>query len=253
MKRKSSTSRPRIGITMDSHDDEKRGAYHLNFDYAKAVELAGGLPLAIPYKTDHGLIPQYLAALDGILFTGGNDLDPAAYGQKWHPKAVAIDSDRQAFEAALLAEVERRRAPMLAICLGCQALNVYRGGSLHQFIPDLKGKREHRKVGGVLAKHAVKIEPDSAIGRAIGKKEIIANSYHKQAVDRVGKGLRVTALSEDGIVEGLEDPSFPLMAAVQWHPERLAEGDGDHLAPFRLLVERAGEYRAPPSGAKIRT
>jgi putative glutamine amidotransferase len=238
-----SPRRPVIGITMDTRDGEP-GYYQLGFDYAKSVEKAGGLPLAIPYKTDPALIPQFADLLDGLLFTGGNDLDPSLYGETWHPKAARIDPDRQSFELALLAEVERRRMPTLAICLGCQLLNVYRGGSLHQFLPEVDGKGEHRRTtpGQPSRRHAVTIEPDSAIGRAIGKPEVSTNTYHKQAVKTVGKGLRVTAVADDGTIEALEDPSYPLLAAVQWHPERL-NGEQEHLAPFRLLVDKAAQNR----------
>jgi putative glutamine amidotransferase len=230
--------RPIIGITMDTRDEG--GYYQLGFDYPKSIEKAGGLPLGIPYKTDHTLIPQILDVLDGILFTGGNDLDPALYGESWHAEAQKIDPERQAFELALLAEVEKRRLPALAICLGCQLLNVYRGGSLHQFIPDLGDKNEHRRGEQTVRRHLIKIEPDSALGRVLNKSEISANSYHKQAVNAVGKGLKITAVSDDGIIEGLEDPTFPLLAAVQWHPERL-NSEAEHLAPFRLLVEKASQ------------
>jgi putative glutamine amidotransferase len=233
--------RPIIGITMDTRDEGNY--YQLGFDYAKAVETAGGVPLGIPYKTGHSLIPQILGVLDGILFTGGNDLDPALYGEAWHPKAQRIDPDRQNFELALLAEVERRRLPALAICLGCQLFNVYRGGSLYQFLPDVAEKNEHRRGDATVRRHPIKVEPDSALGRMIGKSEISANTYHKQAVKTVGRGLRVTAVSDDGIVEGLEDPTLPLFAAVQWHPERL-HTEAEHLAPFRLLVDAATKAMA---------
>jgi putative glutamine amidotransferase len=236
--------RPVIGITMDTRDEATVGAvpsyYQLGFDYAKSVERAGGLPLGVPYKTDRSLIPQIVDLLDGILFTGGNDLDPALYGEAWHPKAVRIDPDRQEFELALLAEVERRRVPALAICLGCQLMNVYRGGSLTQFLPDEAGKQEHRRAGAgePVRRHVIRVEPDSVLGKAIGKGEVSANTYHKQAVRSVGRGLRVTAVAEDGTIEALEDPTMPLFAAVQWHPERLSSEE-EHLAPFRLLVEKA--------------
>jgi len=229
--------RPLIGITMDTRNEG--GAYYqLSWDYTTSIEKAGGLPLAIPYKSDFSLIAEYVDLCDGFLFTGGDDLDPALYGEEWHPKAAHIDPDRQKFELALLAEVEKRRLPTLAICLGCQLMNVHRGGSLTQFIPDLPDKQEHRKVGTTLLRHAVHVEPDSQIGKSIGKTEISANTYHKQAINRVGKGLRVVATAPDGIVEGLEDPTFPLFAAVQWHPERL-HNEEEHLAPFRLLVEKS--------------
>src|SRR3954454_3520328 len=175
-------ARPIIGVTMDTRDEGNY--YQLGFDYAKAVETAGGVPLGIAYKTDPSLIPQILDVLDGILFTGGDDLDPALYGEAWHPKAKRIDPDRQSFELALLAEVERRRLPALAICLGCQLFNVYRGGSLYQFLPDVSEKQEHRRAaaGEPMRRHAIKVEPDSVLGRAIGRSEVSANTFHKQAV-----------------------------------------------------------------------
>ncbi len=233
--------KPVIGITMDYRDDG--AGYSLPFDYVKSIEAAGGLPFAIPYRLDHALIPQYVDLVDGVLFTGGDDLDPALYGEDWHPKAQRIDPNRQKFELALLAEVERRRTPTLGVCLGSQLMNVYRGGSLTQFLPDRQrdGALEHRKgtvPGG--HRHAVKIEPGTVLAAAVGKPEIVANSRHKQAVARVGKGLRVNAYSPDGVVEGVEDPTMPLFLAVQWHPENLCD-QPEHLAPFKLLVERAAQ------------
>jgi putative glutamine amidotransferase len=228
--------RPLIGITLDQHDDGDK--YESPFSYATSVERAGGLPLLIPYQTDLSLIPQIVDVFDGILFSGGNDLDPAAYGQSWHPKAQPIDPARQKFEMGLLAEVERRRMPILGICLGSQLMNVYRGGSMHQFLPDVQRSEalEHRKVGENLLRHKVTLDPASKLGKAIGKSEISVNTYHKQSADRLGRGLRVIATAPDGVIEGFEDPTFPLFAAVQWHPERLSD-EAEHLAPFKLLVE----------------
>jgi gamma-glutamylcyclotransferase (GGCT)/AIG2-like uncharacterized protein YtfP len=158
--------RPVIGITMDHRDEG--GAYMLNYDYTGSIEAAGGLPFAIPYKTHHALIPQYVDLVDGVLFTGGNDLDPAAYGQDRHPKAVPVDPDRQAFEMALLAEVERRRTPVLGVCLGSQVMNVHRGGSLTQFLPDQArdGALEHRKLDDDGRRHPVRIEPGTVLASA---------------------------------------------------------------------------------------
>ena len=237
-------SRPVIGLTMDS--GEKPGKYGLNCDYSTSVEKAGGLPLAIPYRTDHSLIPQIVDVLDGILFIGGDDLDPKLYcDEEWHEKAIPLDCDRQNFEFALLAEVERRRLPMLGVCLGSQLVNVYRGGTLHQFLPDIEreGAIEHRRLERDVPSHAVRVEPESTIGRAIGTSEIVANTYHKQAVKKIGRGLRVVATAPDGVIEGFEDPTFPLFAAVQWHPERMHKEE-EHMALFKLLVEKAGEWKA---------
>ena len=235
--------RPLIGITMDARDEG--GAYMLTFDYANSIEAAGGLPFAIPYKTHPALIPQYVDIVDGVLFTGGNDLDPAAYGQEWHPKAQRIDPDRQKFEMALLAEVERRRTPVLGVCLGSQMMNVYRGGSLEQFLPDQdrEGALEHRKLNDDGRRHPVRIEPGTILAEAIGRPEIVANTRHKQAVATLGKGLRANAYAPDGVIEGIEDPTMPLFLAVQWHPENLSRNQPEHLAPFKLLVERAAQAR----------
>jgi len=228
---------------MDARDEG--GAYMLKFDYASSIEAAGGLPLAIPYRTHHALIPQYVDLVDGVLFTGGDDLDPAAYGQPFHPKAVPIDPERQKFEMALLAEVERRRTPVLGVCLGSQLMNVHRGGSLIQFLPDQarEGSLEHRKLNDDGRRHAVRIEPGTILSEAIGKPEIVANTRHKQAVGTLGRGLRANAHAPDGVIEGIEDPSMPLFLAVQWHPENLSHQQQEHLAPFKLLVERAAQWR----------
>src|SRR4051812_49218054 len=157
--------RPIIGLTLD-YSPEHRDRYMLPQDYASSIERAGGLPLAIPFKTDLSLIPEIVNALDGVLFTGGDDLDPALYGETWHPHAEHLDPARQRFELALLAEVERRRTPALGVCLGSQLMNVYRGGSLIQFLPDADhpGALEHRKLDDPGRRHPVRIEPQSVLG-----------------------------------------------------------------------------------------
>ena len=230
--------RPLIGITMDYGD--KPNQYMLPYDYSTSVERAGGLPLAIPFKTDLSLIPEIVDRFDGFLFSGGEDLDPALWGEPRHPKAEPLDPDRQRFELALLAEVERRRVPALGVCLGSQLMNVHRGGSLIQFLPehDRVEALEHRKLGDDRRRHPVRINPDTILGRAVGKSEIVANTRHKQAIKRLGRGLRITATAPDGVIEGIEDPSMPLYLAVQWHPENLST-EPEHLAPFKLLVEKA--------------
>jgi putative glutamine amidotransferase len=232
--------RPVIGITIDNstaHPDR----YESPAAYAQAVERAGGLPLLLPYHTDAALVGHYADLLDGLLLSGGDDMDPALYGQSPHPKAVPCDPARTRFELALLAEIERRRMPALGICLGCQVMNVHRGGSLIQFLPDHDriGAIEHRK-RDASPRHLVRIAPGNALNRAIGRSDLSVNTSHKQAVAAPGRGLRIIATAPDGVIEALEDPDLPLFLAVQWHPERLID-EPEHLAPFRLLVERAGD------------
>jgi gamma-glutamyl-gamma-aminobutyrate hydrolase PuuD len=232
------SKRPVIAITIDS--SEREGNYESPCAYSTSVEKAGGLPILLPYLTDLKFIAQYVDLIDGIVFSGGDDLDPALYGEERHPKAIPIDPARQRFELALLAEIERRRVPALGVCCGSQLMNVYRGGSLIQFLPDDQRANalEHRKTGPELTRHPVSIDTQSELGAAIGKKQIQVNTYHKQAVRAIGKGLRVVATAPDGIIEAFEDPNFPLFAAVQWHPERLHD-EPEHLAPFELLVSKA--------------
>ncbi len=231
-------NRPLIGLTMDSGDT--RGKCQLNADYVESVVRAGGIPLAMPFAADPGAIPRILDVIQGVLFIGGDDLDPALYGEQWHQKAIRIEPRRQEFELALVSEVERRRIPAMGICLGCQLLNVHRGGSLHQFLPDLPRDPmiEHRKDGRDMPAHPVRVDLQTQLGRAIGKDQIEANTYHKQAVNRLGRGFVVAATAPDGVIEAFEDPAFPLFAGVQWHPERLNDR-AEHLAVFRLLVEKA--------------
>jgi putative glutamine amidotransferase len=234
--------RPVIGITTDSNDTDDR--YALTMTYVQAVEKAGGLPLLLPYAVDHALIPQYVDMLDGILFTGGNDMNPSRFGEEWHPKVARMDERREKFEFALIAEVEKRRMPALGVCFGSQLMNVYRGGSLTQFLPEQKpDAMEHRKLPDrEPTRHPVKLDTDSQIGRAIGKREVSVNSYHKQAVNKIGHGLKIIATAPDGVIEAFEDPTLPLFAAVQWHPERLID-EPEHLAPFKLLVEKAANLK----------
>jgi gamma-glutamyl-gamma-aminobutyrate hydrolase PuuD len=241
-------NRPIIGITVDYND--KGTCYESPYAYATSVERAGGLPVMLPYRGDLSLVPRYADLVDGIVFSGGNDLSPKSYGEDWHPKAIPIDPARERFELALIAEIERRRTPMLGICLGSQLLNIHRGGSLVQFLPELSrdGAIEHRKTGGDAGRdgtsgpppnrHDVTLDPESIAARAIGRTHVSVNTSHKQAVKTLGRGLRVIAKSPDGIIEGTEDSTYPLMLGVQWHPERLGE-EPEHLALFRLLVEKS--------------
>jgi putative glutamine amidotransferase len=236
--------RPIIGITLDN-SDEHPTRYQGSADYATSVERAGGLPFFLPFRTDLSLIPQIVDVLDGILFSGGNDLDPSLYGEQFHPRAVPIQPDRQRFELALIAEVERRRVPALGVCLGSQLMNVHRGGSLVQYLPDLRRQEaiDHRKdPTQPNRRHPVRLEPQTVLAEAIGRAEISVNTRHKQAIRDLGRGLRVNAVAPDGVIEGIEDPSLPLFLAVQWHPENLSE-EPEHLAPFKLLVEKASASR----------
>jgi len=242
--------RPLIGITVDYNSNDNPTCYESPIAYATAVEKAGGLPILLPYRTDLALVSQYVDLIDGIVFTGGNDIDPSRYGEEWHPKSIRVDPARENFEFALLAEVERRRTPTLGICFGSQLMNIHRGGSMIQFLPDVERPNaiEHRKVGGDAGRdgargpapnrHVVTLNPESLAARAMGATEVNVNTSHKQAVKNPGRGLRIIGKSPDGIIEGVEDPTLPLFLGVQWHPERIHE-EAEQMALFKLLVERS--------------
>jgi putative glutamine amidotransferase len=231
--------RPLIGITMDSGD--KPTSIQIFKDYVIAVDKAGGIPFPLPFIINHALIPGLVDRLDGVIFSGGNDLNPAAWGETYEPDTKPIEPMRQEFEFALMAEVEKRRMPTLGICLGSQVMNVYRGGSLIQFLPRAlgEGSFDHRVCNDRSRRHPVKVAPDSTVAKVAGKSELSVNTRHKQAVKTVGKGLRAFATAMDGTIEGVEDPSLPFFVGVQWHPENLHD-QPEHLAIFKALIEKAG-------------
>jgi gamma-glutamyl-gamma-aminobutyrate hydrolase PuuD len=182
-------------------------------------------------------VEETLDALDGILFSGGNDLDPESYGADAHPETTGTRPERDRGELALLEGALARDMPMLAVCRGFQVLNVARGGDLVQHLPDTVGHEQHRAVKGVFSEHGVRIDDASRLGSVLGG-EVPVKSHHHQGVGRVGDGLREAAWADDGTVEALEDPEKRFAVGVLWHPEA-----GDDLKLFEALVAEAGAYR----------
>ena len=185
-------------------------------DYARRVAGAGGLPVLLSLETDP---VQILRRLDGIVLPGGTDVDPALYGAQPHPDLMAVDPARDAFELALLDAAAVAGVPVLAICRGLQVLNVWRGGTLHQHVPEHGLFEEPPE----RPQHEVTFVPGSVLAGVYGPSGMV-NSLHHQTVDRLGEGLKVTAEAPDGTVEGLECDDAPVVA-VQWHPELLPEPD----------------------------
>jgi putative glutamine amidotransferase len=196
----------------------------LSVNYARSLEGAGLTPLVVPPLADPKRAGEILDAAGGLLLTGGEDVAPNLYGAPPHPKLGATNSQRDATEFALIEAARERRLPVLAICRGIQVFNVACGGTLYQDLPsehpssidhDLKNDPNART-------HDVKITAGSRLAAATGAAAMAVNSYHHQAVCRVGPGLRVTAVAPDGVIEGLEvdDPAWWVLS-VQWHPEDL--------------------------------
>jgi len=211
----------------------------LGTTYLKAIEEAGGLPVVMPPMAEDAIEPL-LDRLDGICLSGGPDLDPALYEAEPHPELGPIEPELDRFELAIAARADAREMPILAICRGTQALNIVRGGALHQHLPDLSTKITHRQSNpGTEPSHRVAVAPDSKLAEIFsdGELEVIdVNSFHHQAIDRLGDGLRISARAPDGTVEAIEDPSRRFLIGVQWHAETLVHREAE-AELFRRFVD----------------
>ena len=212
-------TRPVVGVTLG--DGDEPGVHAMREDYVRSVEQSGAVPVVLPPVSSED-VPALLDRLDGVLLSGGVDVDPALYGQEPHPRLGRVNRRRDDFELALVGEALRRDLPILAICRGQQVLNVAAGGTLVQDIPSLvEGGAKHDGKGPRWRRaHAVEVTAPSRLREILGRDAVPVNSIHHQAVERVGDGLVVTArCPEDGVVEGLERPASHFVVAVQWHPE----------------------------------
>jgi putative glutamine amidotransferase len=233
-------SRPIVGVT--SYVEQARfGAWDvpaalIPLSYVQAIERAGGRALVIP-PTEDG-VEETLDALDGLLLSGGSDLDPSLYGADAHPETRNIRPGRDLAEMALLRAALARDLPVLAVCRGSQVLNVARGGNLVQHLPETLGNEAHRETPGVFSDHGVQVDPSSRLGGIVGT-SVDVKSHHHQGYGDLGEGLRVVARAEDGTIEAVEDPERRFAVGVLWHPEA-----GEDAALFEALVSEARDYRA---------
>jgi gamma-glutamyl-gamma-aminobutyrate hydrolase PuuD len=209
----------------------------LPLSYANQVAAAGGVPVLLPP------VPGIAAAvgrLDGLVLTGGGDIDPAAYGAEPHPRTGRVSADRDRAELDLLAAALAAGLPVLGICRGLQLLNIARGGTLHQHLADLgpAGNAGHAPQPGTFGSHPVRVVAGSMLAGILNADQPLAvPTAHHQAIDRLGAGLTATAWAPDGIIEAVEltgGDHHPFVLAVQWHPE---EGDDPRL--FQALVAAA--------------
>jgi len=215
----------------------------LGMVYMRAVELAGGLPVVLPPLATERIAPL-VEQLAGICLSGGPDLAPEGYGAAPDPHLGPTEPELDAFETALVRQADRLGLPVLGICRGLQALNVARGGTLHQHLPDLTDHTiDHRQTAaGHVETHDVRIAPDSRLAGILGTTETRVNSFHHQAIDRLGTGLRAVAWAPDGMIEAVEVDAERLVLGVQWHAEGLV-GRPEQLALFETLVDEAGRAR----------
>jgi len=231
--------RPLIGITTYTEQarwnawDEPAALIPLS--YVRAVDHAGGRPLLLPPLQDG--VTETLDALDGLILSGGADLDPATYGHDAHPETIGTRPERDRAELALLEGALERDMPVLAVCRGSQVFNVARGGDLVQHLPEVVGHDGHKVTTGEFADHEVTLREGSHVGGALGERTPV-KSHHHQGFGTLGDGLVESAWAEDGTVEALEDPERRFAVGVLWHPE-----EGEDLALFEELVAQARSYR----------
>jgi len=204
--------------------------------YVRAVERAGGRPLLVPPSEE--AVEETLDALDGLVLSGGADLDPDLYGDAPHPETFGVNPQRDRDELALLRGALERDLPVLAICRGSQVLNVALGGDLEQHVPDVVGHDEHKQTPGTFSEHPVEVLSGTRLRDVLGDRTEI-KSHHHQGFKRLGAGLREAARAHDGTLEAVEDPSRRFALGVLWHPEA-----GEDRRLFEALVEEAGSYCA---------
>jgi putative glutamine amidotransferase len=224
----SSARKPRSGctvaVTAGIRLDGDTARVRLTAAYIEALEQAGLIPLVVPSLSNAKAADAVLDAVSGLVLTGGEDVDPARYGEKRHEKVRSVNPERDATEAALIQAARDRQTPVLAICRGIQILNVALGGTLVQDIPSQceTAIAHDEDTPRTSRSHEISVEPGSLISRALAAEHLSVNSFHHQSVKKVADGLRITARSPDGVIEGVEstDPDWWVLG-VQWHPEEM--------------------------------
>lgn len=236
-----SETRPLIGITMRHEVQDER--FYLSRFYSDAVFGAGGLPILLPLIPSTDYAEAITEHLDGVLLPGSaSDVDPSRYGREPRPWLGSVHPLRDETDALMLEQVEARGLPLLAICYGMQAWNVYKGGTLIQDIKtEVSGAIKHEQgAPRDRASHGVSLRPEGILRNLSGGETIRVNSHHHQAIDNLGEGLRATAWTSDGIIEGIESINDDeWRVGVQWHPELNWERDDYSIALFRAFVNAA--------------
>lgn len=227
-------------------DDAQAVKVGMDADYADAVIRAGGVPLMLPPHGDQDAVRASVNLADGLLLTGGGDIHSLVYGDEPHPKSYDQDPARDATELIAVDVAFKRHLPILGISRGLQILNVARGGSLIQHIPsqgEPPVKHDSKGMAGLLL-HSVDIEPNSILHGIFGVERMAVNSFHHQAADRLGQGLRVSARARDGVIEALESTDGSPVLGIQFHPEECADVYPEFDKVFAWLIRKARQMQS---------
>lgn len=241
-----SSKRPLIGVPMGRERSQRffgLPMYIMNQTYVRELEKRGALPVLIPLNMSEMTLEGILRGLDGLFLPGGEDIDPAHYGEERHPQLGPVDRERDRTEIFLVRQALGMGMPVFGVCRGVQVLNVACGGALYQDLPSQRPDLDKHdfyppKYERFRVSHDVAIEPDSRLARTLGNVHPI-NSMHHQGIKRVGQCLRVVATAPDGLPEAVECPALPFVLGVQWHPEELAKTDQHSAGLFSQFVEAA--------------
>jgi len=236
-------SAPLIGVSTSVTIDEYPERSYVNAAYLRAVEQAGGVPVLLAPQLSAAARDALWPRLDGLVLTGGGDIEPSRFGEAAHPKTALVSTDRDALELELVDRALRDDVPMFAICRGLQVLNVALGGSVHQHVPDAFGDgiQHSQAARRDVATHDVKLQTEGTrLGAILGTSELRVNSFHHQAVHRLGRDLRDIGWAPDNVIEALEHADRRrFVVAVQWHPEELVGHDAAARALFTAVVDAA--------------
>lgn len=231
-------------IAITSYRDRVENPHAIvNLTYTNAVVRAGGIPLVLPVGVPTERYKEMLSKVDGVILTGGGDINPAVYGKQMDATIGGVDNMRDETDVALAKMILKMKKPVLGVCRGFQILNIVHGGTLYTDLPSQRPDGLFHPCYGDsprdLTPHTVNIAAGSKLAGILGAGDTFVNSLHHQGVEKVGKGLKVVSVASDGLVEAIEVESLPFGIGVQWHPEALPERE-DMQRIFKALIKAAG-------------
>ncbi len=236
---------PVIGITSDYDEINGQNSFFIKESYFTAVEDSGGIPILLCPTKNESSQSRFIDLIDGLLISGGGfDIDPKLYGEEPHPKLGKIQPDRTEFEIKLFKSAVEKRMPVFGICGGHQLINVYFGGTLYQDIPSQYSDKINHKQStpSDIPYHKIEIHPSTRLSRIAGINSTMVNSTHHQSVKKIGSGLKISAVAEDGVIEAIESNGDGFIVGVQWHPERIYNKDSCSKNIFTEFIKEADRF-----------